>query len=129
MTSPRLLAITRRLDRAKPAEKTPASGDLGAAIEALIEQRVEERVSAELGTMRERMQQHSPRVQQLMRTPAPSAESPPPAPRTAPPTDHTVQVVRRDENGRLEVVEVDGKMRMKVERDSLGRTVRLVEIP
>lgn len=130
MTSPRLRQILRDIERKKPPEKAPADG-LAGVIEEMIARQVEERVSEALDRHRERLQQHNPRVQQLLRDrPAPpmATESPPPAPRTAPPTDYTTQVVQRDEKGRIKVIELGGKVRMEVQRDALGRTARLVEV-
>lgn len=120
MTSPRLQQILRDIERKKPkpAEKAPASGDLGAAIESMINEAVQERVSAELDRHRDRLQ-HSPRVQQLMRErPVPASEPTPPA-RTAPPKDLAAQL-HRDGKGRTAWVEIGG-LRFDIERNELGR--------
>lgn len=121
--NPRLQQIMRNVERKHPpVEKAQPAGDLGSAIEQLIQQQVEERVSAELDKHRERLQQHSPRVQQLLRDrPAPSSESPPPAPKTPLPG----AVITRGEDGRAATIAI-GSMQFRVMRDELGRIQRMV---
>lgn len=130
MTSFRLQQITRKHDRAtSAAEKTQPAGDLGSAIEALIEQRVQERVSAELDRHRERLQQHNPRLRQLMAAPPMAtdfAQVPEPQ-RTAPlPKEIPPALIHRDETGRAKWLEM-GTAKFDLERDSRGRITRMVQ--
>lgn len=127
MTSPRLLQITRELNRKKQlTEKAPASGTLGETLEQLIAEQVEQRVSQEL----ERQQPTGLRLQRLLRQ---GASSPPvpstdyrqiPPPRTELPKDLTA-LIHRDAEGRAAWVDING-LKYEVQRDSLGRLLRMV---
>lgn len=124
--NPRLQQILRDVERRKPpAEKAPAS-DLGAALEQLIAEQVQERVSLELG--RQQDLQHNPRLRQLTRSsPPPMAtdfKDVPPPPRVPLPGVQGA-VIERGEDGRATMVSI-GSMQLRVQRDQLGRILRLV---
>jgi hypothetical protein len=125
--NPRLQRILRDVERRKPpAQEARPATDLGAAIDALVEQAVRERIDEHL----ERQgQPTSPRLRQLMRdfnAPVPKTDfsQVPEPPKAAPPKDLTA-LIHRDGEGRAAWVEVGG-MKLDVQRDSLGRVLRLV---
>lgn len=119
MTSPRLLQITRELNRKKPAaEKAPASGSLGETLEAMIQQQVEARVSQELGKQREPT---GLRLRQIFNAPPARTDfaQVPEPPKAVPPKDLTA-LIHRDGEGRAAWIELGG-LKLEVMRNELGR--------
>lgn len=127
MTSPRLAQIARQLDRTKKPvqERQPATGDLADAISQLIAEQVEQRVSEHL-----ERQPTGTRLRQLLRqgsSPPPMAtdfKELPPTPTTPLPTMQGA-IIQRGEDGRCTGVTI-GATQLRVQRDDLGRILRLV---
>lgn len=115
----------QRDPRFRKQEEAPApTSDLGAAIEAIIAQQVEERVADQLEKQRPL---HNPKIPFHRRefTNRPEQhEFPPPPPQTKPPRDLTVQL-QRDELKRVDKVTV-GDVVFNVQRNEEGRVVRMV---
>jgi len=124
--NPRLAQIMRTVQRRQPppAEKAPSDG-LAGAIEQLIAEQVEARVSEALERQRDRLQPTGPRLQSLMRTPAPSSEPAPRTPAPSMPKDLTA-LIHRDAKGRAAWIEIGG-LRFDVQRNELGRITRMVQ--
>ncbi len=127
MTTFKLQQILRRTERnrAEPAEKAQPAGDLASAISQLIAEQVEARVSEALERQRDRLQPTGPRLQSLMRTPAPSSEPAPRTPAPSMPKDLTA-LIHRDAKGRAAWIEIGG-LRFDVQRNELGRITRMVQ--
>ncbi|VVQ05077.1 hypothetical protein [Pseudomonas fluorescens] len=125
MTSPKLQILARQMARHQQPERVPApdTSDLGAALEALIAQRVDEALT------KEREQRPPPRVQRVFDqfdAPKPYTDfrqiEPPPKARVPKAMELHFQ---RDELGRINIVNA-GDMQWRVQRNELGDIVRLV---
>jgi hypothetical protein len=127
MTSPRLKILERQFARQNP-ERIPAPADssgLGASIDAMVQEAVQQQVADAL-----ERQPRSPRVRELMRqfdAPEPTYtdfKQIPPTPRAIQPKAMEIQF-QRDELNRVSVVSC-GTMQFYVQRDQLGKIVRMV---
>lgn len=122
--SEKLRLLERRMARQNP-ERIPAPepSGLGAAIDQMVQQAVQEQVADVLE------KQRSSRVRDLMRqfdAPAPVSDFKqiPPTPRAIQPKAMEMQF-QRDELGRVNVVNM-GTMQFHVQRNEVGQIVRLV---
>lgn len=119
--NPKLQLIARQVNRREASAPAPveASGGLGASIEAMIEQAVQERVDAALAEQR--------RVLEASRPPAPTYtdyRQLPPTPKTRAPKaiEATIQ---RDGAGLARAIVING-VRYLAQRDAAGQLVRMV---
>ena len=119
--SPKLQLLARRMNLSAPAEKeqAPDTG-IGAAIESMIQQAVEERVEKAQSTHVKRL------LDQQFNKPAPVTDyrQLPTPPRAIAPKALEFQL-QRDELGRINVVNA-GNMQWRVQRNELGEIVRLI---
>jgi hypothetical protein len=119
----KLQLLQRKMDRQQAPAPTTADDDLTAAIQRVVDQRVEQALE------QQQAKQPPPQVQRLLNQqfrPAPitSFEQLPPVPRTRAPKAAETQLAR-DELGRVNKITV-GTMEFYVQRNELGQAVRVV---
>lgn len=124
MTSPRLQLLERKFARQNPEQApAPVGHGLGAAIEKLIADEVERRVS-------EAMERKAPaRVRDLFNAPAPYTDFKqiPPTPTTAAKTPFNV-TLHRDGAGLIAWSETSDGRKFKLIRDGAGKAIRMEEV-
>lgn len=131
MTSPRLKILERQMARRSPDQAPAPTGnsDLGAALEQMIDQAVEQKMAAQ--------QKSSPYVQRLLGQQVNKPSMPtsfeqlPPVPKTRPPLTLESVVSQRDAFGRISKIvtkSLDGHgptiETLVTQRDENGRIVR-----
>lgn len=124
MTSPRLQILERRLARQSPEKiPAPADDDLAAAIQRLVDKRVE----AALEQRPVKPPAHVQRLldQQFEKPPMPTSfKQIPPTPKAPAPKAMEFHF-QRDELGRISVINA-GDRQFRVQRNELGDIVRMV---
>lgn len=117
--TPKLRLMARQVERREqqaPAP-TPETSGIGGAIEAMIEQAVEDRVQAAIAEQRRQLEFNKP-------APVTDYRQLPPVPRTRVPKAMEVQLMR-DELRRVSRIIV-GNLEFVVQRNELGQVVRMV---
>lgn len=110
----------------KKEEQPAAPSGLGAAIEDLIRQQVEEQVAAEAA----KQVKPNPAVPEHRRPFTDREEQhtfPPPPPQTKPPLDLTI-TMERDSAGKLLYATIGGDKKFEIQRNAAGRIIRAVEL-
>lgn len=119
------LGVKMARQKAKEQAPPPATTDLGAAIESLIQQQVAE----QLVEATKHVAPVNPRVPEHRRAFTDTAEQhefPPPPPATAAPKDLTVSL-QRDAAGKP-IFAMVGPVKFEIQRNSEGRVVRMVQV-
>lgn len=121
MTSPKLQIIARQMARNQP-ERAPASDDLAAAIERLVQERVDQAMEQQPA----KPPAHVRRLMDDFNKPEPTTDfrQIPPTPKAPVPKALEFQF-GRDELGRINRVDVGG-MQWYAQRNELGQIVRMV---
>lgn len=126
MTSPKLQILERRMARHSQPERipAPATDDLTAAIERLVQERVSDAL--------EQKQKHSPKVQRLIsdfnKPPMPTDyRQLPPVPKTTPKKPFNV-IVHRDGAGLIRWMEMPNGLKIEAVRDGAGNIIAMREI-
>lgn len=119
--SPKLALLQRQLKIA-PGEKPPVpdTSGLGAAIDAMVQQAVQQQVADALERQPVKQSPHVRRLTDAFNAPAPL----PPAPRTRPMAPMEMQF-QRNELGQINIVNT-GDMQFRVQRNELGQIVRMI---
>lgn len=118
--TPRLQLLARQMER-REQQQAPApveTSGLGAALEHVINEAVEQRVAAALQEQRRQLELNKPKPQYT------SFEQIPPTPRTRAPKAVETQLMR-NELGQVNRITV-GTMEFVVQRNELGQAVRMV---